>query len=91
MRELVGEGGVRVVVVLGGGDVFLEYGEFGEGGLAVVGVVGADYLDVVYADVRVGWFGCGESAFCGGLALTPPWFLSSVRATSMKLVKPCYV
>ena len=51
MGELVGEGGVRVVVVLGGGDVFFEYGEFSEGGLAVVGVVGSDDLDVVYADV----------------------------------------
>lgn len=51
MRELVGEGGVRVVVVLGGGNVFFEHRELGEGWLAVVGVVGSDDLDVVYADV----------------------------------------
>jgi hypothetical protein len=92
VRELVGQGGVRVVVVLRGGDVFLEYGEFGQGGLAVVRIVGADYLDVVYADGGVGWFGGGEGAFWGEVSLdTAQGFLSGVRAMSMKLVMPCFV
>jgi hypothetical protein len=51
--ELVWQRRVRVVVVFGGGDVFLEEGAFGEGDFTVVRVVGSDDLDVVQADAGV--------------------------------------